>query len=115
MPHQYQSRETDQPLSEDLAEYYTAYHEFAGDSNFLGQPCAAVTAHDICHVLLGLGATSEEELIVETFTALICNFPIQEIVALREKAFLSELMRIFGLYRLIHRFLRTLPRILRVA
>lgn len=115
MPHRYQSWETDQTLAEGLAEYYTAYPEFAGDSDFLGQPRATVVAHDVCHVLLGLGASSEEELIVETFTALGCSFPVQEIVAMRKKAFVSELMRIFGLRRLIHRFLRTLPRILRAA
>lgn len=115
MPSRYQSWTTTQTLAEGLAEYYAHNPTFAGETDFLGQPRATVVAHDVCHVLLGLGASSEEELIVETFTALGCSFPLREVVAFRKKAFVTELLRLFGVRRLLRRLFLSLPRVLRAV
>lgn len=115
MPCRYQSWTTTQTLAEGLAEYYAANPTFAGEADFLGQPRATVMAHDACHVLLGLGPSSEEELVVETFTALGCSFPFRELVAFRKKAFATELLRIFGVRRLLRRLVLSSPRVLRAA
>jgi hypothetical protein len=115
MPSRYQSWTTTQTLAEGLAEYYAVNPTFAGEADFLGQPRATVMAHDVCHVLLGLGPSSEEELIVETFTALGCSFPLREIIAFRKKAFAAELLRSFGVWRLVRRLVLSLPRVLRTV
>ena len=111
----YQSWTTTQTLAEGLAEYYAVNPTFAAETDLLGQPRATVVAHDVCHVLLGMGPSSEEELVVEVFTALGCSFSFREVVAFRKKAFATELLRTFGVRRMVRRLVLSLPRVLRAV
>ena len=115
MSSRYQSWTTTQTLAEGLAEYYAVNPTFAGETDLLGQPRATVVAHDVCHVLLGLGAGSEEELVVEVFTALGCSFSFRDVAAFRKKAFATALLRTSGVRRLLRRLVVSLPRVLRAA
>src|SRR5262245_45267854 len=103
----YQRADSPQTLAEGLAEYYSVHPEFQGSADFLGQPRETVEAHDVCHVVVGLGATSEEELIVEVWTFFGCHLPLARIKSARKTAFLRELLKLFGVRRLIRRFIVT--------
>jgi hypothetical protein len=110
---EYQRQDAQMTLKEGIAEYYRIYPEFQGSDDFLGQDRDTVFAHDVCHVVFGLGATSEEELIVEVWTFFGCSFPVQKIIEVRKVAFVQELMKLFGMRRMLRRLFLSLPRVLR--
>jgi hypothetical protein len=109
----YQRQESKMTLAEGIEEYYAAHPEFRGSDDFLGQNRETVFAHDVCHVVFGLGATSEEELIVEVWTFFGCSFPVKKVVEMRKVAFVKELLRLFGLRRMFRRLFLTFPRVVR--
>ena len=113
MSYAYQEAGSKMTLAEGLAEYYRVHPEFAGINGFLGQTQETVKAHDVCHVIFGLGATSEEELIVETWTFFGCHLPVKKIVEIPKTKFGIELIKYFGPFRLIRRFVLTSPRIIK--
>ncbi len=115
MRYDYQKQDSGMTLTEGLAEYYRVHPEFDGKTDFLGQPRETVKAHDVCHVVFGLGATSEEELIVEVWTFLGCSIPVKKIAEAKKTQFTIELLNYFGPYRLIKRFILTFPRVARAS
>jgi hypothetical protein len=65
----------------------------------------------MCHVVFGLGATSEEELIVEVWTLFGCWFPIKKVIEVRKMAFIKELLTRIRIRRMIRRLILSFPRI----
>ncbi len=103
MPHRYQFQDpyTTLTLREGLREYYEKNPEFVSDADFLAQPRDIVQAHDACHVLFGLTEATRDELLVEVWTAFGCRFTLKDIRKARKIAFVWELWKTFGIYRLV--------------
>lgn len=109
----YEQPQSMQTLQAGLEEYYRTNPEFNGTGDFLGQPRPTVIAHDVCHVVFGLGGSSEEELIVECMTAFACYLSFQQIKKIPKIKLGIELWKTFGPWRLAKRFVLTIPRMTR--
>ena len=109
----YENPESTQTLQQGLEEYYRVNPEFNGTGDFLGQPRKTVIAHDVCHIVFGLGGTSEEELIVECMTAFGCRMTVTDIYKIPKTKLVIELWKTFGPWRLAKRFFWTTPRMIR--
>lgn len=109
----YQRGDTTKTLQEGLNEYYAANPGFDSTGEFLGQARETVLAHDVAHVVFGLNSSSEDELIVETMTLFGCILPIKKVIEMPKTKFAVELVKTFGPWRMIRRFVLTSPRIAR--
>jgi len=109
---QYRNPNSTLTLQQGLEEYYHANPAFNGKGEFLGQPRKTVIAHDVAHIVFGLGETSEEELIVECMTAFGCHMNIIDIYKIPKIKLAIELWKTFGPWRLAKRFVLTTPRMI---
>lgn len=108
----YGKQNSAQTLREGLDEYYQANPSFQlGD--FLGMPRDVVQAHDVCHIVFGCGSTAADELIVETWTALGTYIPAQKYAQMLGDGLGGEIVRTFGMYRMLRRLVLTGPRVLK--
>ncbi len=64
-------------------------------------------------MVFGLGASSEEELIVEVWTFFGCILPIKKVMEAPKVEFAKDLLKTFGPWRLVRRFVLTSPRMIR--
>ncbi len=112
-PYAYAEKDSALTLRQGLDEYYAANPGFKGEGAFLSQPRETIVAHDVCHVVFGLGASSEEELIVEVWTFFGTILPFKKIQEAPKAEFAADLLKTFGPWRLIRRFVLTTPRMLR--
>jgi len=109
----YREQDSAQTLREGLDEYHGANPGFQfGD--FLGMPRDVVQAHDVCHIVFGCGSTAGDELIVETWTALGTHIPAQKYAQMLSEGLGGEIVRTFGIYRMLRRLVLTGPRLLKV-
>ncbi len=101
-------------LRQGLDEYYTKNPEFNGTDEFLGQPRDIVVAHDVCHVVFGLGGTAKEELQVEVVTLIGCVLPLKKVQEIPKVKLAKGLWKLFGPWRLVRRFVLTAPQMARI-
>lgn len=110
-PYAFQQPDSLLTLREGLEEYYRVNPGFTGTDDFLGQSRQTVIDHDVCHVVFGVGTSSKEELMIETITAFGCQVPIKKIPEITQPKFFVAIIKHFGLFRLIRRFVLTTPKI----
>ena len=109
---EYRDENSDKTLRQGLIEYYKKHPYLNLGHKFLGQQKAVVLSHDICHVIFGCGATSADELIVETWTVLGTKITIQQYGYMIRSGLFSEILGTFGIRRLLRRLALTSSRIL---
>ena len=102
-------------LREGLEEYYKKNPEFEIDISLLGMPINTVKAHDIAHIVFGLGTSSAEELLLETRTFFGCQIGVKTYAKVIKQGFIIELLKMFGPFRLIRRFVLTFPKVFLTA
>lgn len=96
-----------------MAEYYKKNPGYDAKGDFLGQPRDTVRAHDIAHVVFGLGPTSAEEVIVEVLTVFGCRMTVQHVIRQPKVKLGVSLWKTFGPYRLVRRAILSTPRMIR--
>ncbi len=102
-------------LREGLEEYYQKNPSFEIDIGLLGMPINTVKAHDVAHVVFGLGTSSAEELLLETRTFFGCQIGVKTYAKVIKQGFIIELLKMFGPLRLIRRFVLTFPKVFQTA
>ncbi len=110
----YSFQDLDSPLTlrEGLEEYYRKNPGFTGTDDFLGQSRQTVIDHDACHVVFGIGTSSQEELMIETITAFGCIVPLKKIPEITRPKFFVALVDHFGPFRMVRRFILSVPKII---
>ena len=78
-------------------------------------PINTVKSHDIAHVVFGLGTSSAEELLLETRTFFGCQIGVRTYAKVIKQGFIIKLLKMFGPFRLIKRFILTFPKVFQTA
>jgi ubiquinone biosynthesis protein Coq4 len=107
--------DTNLTLREGIEQYYSMNPEFGNGQSFLGMDAQAIKEHDAVHVVFGLSTSSREELLVEVITALGCKVGTKNVLDSFKKSFFIEVLKLFGPYRLIKRFLFTFPDVIKTS
>ncbi len=109
----YQDPACELTLRQGLEEYYGANPGYDGKGDFLGQPRETVVAHDVAHIVFGLGSSSAEEVVVEVLTVFGCRMTVQNIIKQPKVKLGVSLWKTFGPWRLVRRAVLSTPRMLR--
>ena len=87
--HHYTQQNATLTVKEGLEQYYSENPDFAIGVDFLGQSSEIVKAHDVIHVVFGLGPSSSDELVVEMYTFFGSKFGKKDIQKIQKKNFVK--------------------------